>query len=567
MDAEQIDGNAIQVKQFREILIWPLQIESPRHCAPAQNGSENWYLECVRHFESACGWQETDLIDRETARSKITQYAEFVYFHPFVQRFLYNTDQKDCPKKTERIPGLHVFRRGDIKKVGIKLNPVSLDLELDVDRVHLYLFEMGVALLVVEISYDADHDPSAPLSLSQAHNILDSFRRVYPPYWESGHPGHCPDEVTWILDTGERASANYQEMNCLIHFVTDTLAPPVSAHWQYLLEPMVPFRSINSRARYCYRQIGDERIPLMAYVAIDDPRSITGGDWVRLAFADDCGDSRAFPYSPDFLRDFEGRHCYDRYWYNPPGGRIRTGYEWMNTRYLCAGYSFVMVGQTGSKFFSDDETGGLAHFRHHYFQMGLIVHFHKAALLVLSNRLSKAVESFSESADLRDLKDFNEQVERILRDFLHFSQRYWFQEISNQTQAIDLFEWWSQHLRVRELFEFVRREARDINDYLDVIEEQRAANTTVRLTVVASSGFIFTLIAGFMGMNIFKETDPLGLWFLAFSLLAFLLVVSTVLISDRLSNLIADLANIQYPPRKRLTNAFRKFFSPKAKNF
>ena len=489
MDTEQSSRDDIKVKKFREILIWPLQIELYQQSDQSQDDLNKWdYKDYVDNIKNSCCWQEIKLVDRGISRSKVTPYAEFVYFHPFVQRFLYNTDRENHNKKI-----IHIFQRNDIKEARVKLNPVNLDINFNVNRVNLYLFEMGVALLVVEISYDAD-DHANSLYLKQVQNILDSFRRAYPPYWEDGYAGHCPDEVTWILDSGIQVNANYQEKDRLINFVMDELAPPVAGHWQYLLKPMVPFRSTNSEARYCYRQVGDERIPFMAYIAIDDPHLITKGDWVRLAFADGSGESNAFPYSPDFLSEFKQHYCYDRYWYSSCNNQDHHKYNWMNTRYLCAGYSFLMVGQDEPKFFINDTTGGLAHFRHHYFQMGLIVHFHKAALLVLSDRLSKAVDSFSESTDIKDLKDFNDQVERILRDFLHFSQRYWFQEISNQTQAIELFEWWGQHLKTRELFEFVRREAHDINGYLDMTEQQKTSNTTLRLTVVASFGFIFALI-------------------------------------------------------------------------
>lgn len=546
-----------KIKKFREILIWPLQVESHQQTTESQGGSDKSYFGCIHYFKSSCCWQETDLVDYGSARSKITPYSEFVYFHPFVQRFLYNSDRKDRSNEKGHFPNLHLFRRRDVNKVRIQL--AELDITLDVERVHLYFFEMGIAILVVEISYDA-HDGNGQggrqsLYLKQLQNILDSFRRAYPPYWDkNGHPGHCPDEITWVLDSGERVNSNYGEQDRFIGFFREALAPPVADHWQYLLKPLVPFRATNPDARYCYRQIGDERIPLMAYLAVDDPHSIAQGDLMRLAFADGSDRSAAFPYAPDFLDDFQQRYCYDRYWHRPAGVRDRKRYAWMCTRFFCAGYAFVMLGKDEPDFFTDCEVGALAHFRHHYFQMGLIVHFHKAALLSLSERLSKAVDSFSDSTDVRDLKDFHDQVERILRDFLHFSQRYWFQAISNQTQAIELFEWWSQHLKNRELFEFVRREVQDINGYLDVAEQQKASSTTVRLTVVASSGFIFTLIASFMGMNIITDKDY-G-WLIGFTIISFLIVLLTVLFSDRLSSYIEELSNIKSPRRKKLIHAF-----------
>ena len=66
-----------------------------------------------------------------------------------------------------------------------------------------------------------------------------------------------------------------------------------------------------------------------------------------------------------------------------------------------------------------------------------------------------------------------------------------------------------------------------------------------------------------MGMNIFDEDGSKLLWFIFFAVLSFLLVLSIVLISDRLSNFIGDLANIKYPPMKRVRSAFSTFFNKK----
>src|SRR5712692_184721 len=93
-----------------------------------------------------------------------------------------------------------------------------------------------------------------------------------------------------------------------------------------------------------------------------------------------------------------------------------------------------MIGSAGEPYFIDLEAGLLGHFRHQYFLLGLIAHFHKAALLILSERLSVAVGKL----DLRNessVRSFSRDVRYNLEVFLRFSHRYWFHEISNQPQA------------------------------------------------------------------------------------------------------------------------------------
>lgn len=53
----------------------------------------------------------------------------------------------------------------------------------------------------------------------------------------------------------------------------------------------------------------------------------------------------------------------------------RSGHHFLN-------YGFSGVGCSLDKeYFADAQSGGRAHFRHHYFKLGLIAHFHRASLL------------------------------------------------------------------------------------------------------------------------------------------------------------------------------------------
>jgi len=176
----------------------------------------------------------------------------------------------------------------------------------------------------------------------------------------------------------------------------------------------------------------------------------------------------------------------------------------MTTRYLCCGYAFTMIGKEKNNcgernFFIDEKIGALSHFQHHYFQMGLIAHFHKAALLMLWEDLAEAVAKFSKDSQSR--QQFRDEVREILERLLHFTHRYWFTEVSNQVQAKELFDRWSNHLGSRELFERVMKEAKDAHQYWDMEEQRSQTETTTRLTVVATVGLVVGLALGLLGMN------------------------------------------------------------------
>jgi hypothetical protein len=498
------------IRQFRQILFWPLEIRS---ADGALDRSSQDRLETLLETDGV--WQrERDSLNRGLSPRQQDAYAEFVYFHPFVRRFLYGEGQDEAP--------IRLYRREDVRgaKVRLALQDSSepqpreriFDVGLDVHRIHLYLFDRGAALLTVEVQARqvTEQDGGKPvprkLTLDLVEEFLDCFRRVYPPYWETkdDKAGHCPLAVEWIAHA-PIAKSNYRNPKVFWRFAIENKVPYLARHWRHLMKPLHPFLSAPLvKGRFYYRQIEDERIPFMAYLSLDDPAQLTRGDFVRLCFADDSGDPKRLPYAYGFLQDFEAKCCYDRYW-DPKMRYVDCGPSpppnWLTTRYLCSGYGFIMVGKEDPGFYSDGRNGALAHFRRHYFQMGLIAHFHRAALLLFSDALSEAVAN---RAGKRK-RDFYDDVNRILKDFLDFTHRYWFREISNQLQARELFSLWTRNLETHALFEQVRQEAQDAKNFLDMEEQNRQTETTVTLTVVATVGLAAGLIGTWLAIPDLKN--------------------------------------------------------------
>lgn len=516
----------LTIKQFRQILFWPLEI---------RRGNDLPIPEDLEFFLTGCWtWKAVpDLLKRGITFEDREAYAELVYFHPFVQRFLYGQPSDPSPIK--------LYSRPDIGGAKVRLNwwdhnqhrDVSYEIKLDVHRVHLYLFDRGVALLAVEVEavrvYDLTlNDLKQPIDLflELVEEFLDRFRRAYPPYWETSDlkPGHFPAKVEWLDQKGQVMSWPEPhspedlpdaalEHGQFSELVLKRGVPVPARHWAQILEPLSAW-NCGAGNQFSYRQIEDERIPFMAYLSLDNPERLTRGDFIRLAFADGRGSSDSLPYAHGFLQDFEKNHCYDRYW-DPFPSWNRRG-SWMTTRYLCSGYGFVMVGKDdrthSSPFFTDEENGALAHFRRHYFQMGLIAHFHRAALLAFSDALSQAVAE--RDAKRQTPEQFHETINKVLDGLLSFTHRYWFREVSNQLQARELFTLWTRNLETAALFEQVRQEAQDAKNFLDMEEQRRQTETGVklsesgvalsrsamRLSVVATFGLAAGLISSFLAI-------------------------------------------------------------------
>ncbi len=303
----------------------------------------------------------------------------------------------------------------------------------------------------------------------------------------------------------------------------------------------------DERGPIRYRQVEYYRMPVMGFLAMDDVRALSRGDFIRLGLVTAASADEALPYSDRHVTSFEESYCYDRYWSDQAGGP--------STRFLCCGHALVAVGDANSRLFTDRETGVLSQFRHQYFLLFLIAHFHKAALLMLSDRLVDALNRL-EVHNAESVKRFKREIRQNFEIFLRFTHRYWFHELSDQAQAKALFALCSRHLGTDALFEEVKDEIQDMSDYLDSDSLRRQANTVVRLTVVTTFGLIGTLTTGFLGMNLIGAADdPLPqrvLLFVLFLVPAIWLIVYFVVRSKRLSDFLEALSDERLPARAKL---------------
>ena len=270
-------------------------------------------------------------------------------------------------------------------------------LKLAVERVNLYLFRTGAAILVVEVLLD--HPATGQRwRLSDVQDFHEQFRRAYIPF-ANKHGNPVPDmvvcRVTWHrADDARSFEITADTLKGMIgQYLKPTerdpptrlkrRSPPLFEHWQWLLENALPLanarREVDGAA---WHHVVDERMPTIATISVTPPadsalnklhyfNATHQGDLIRLCFADAAG-SDLFPYDRDSLRDFDKDHTY-------------RAFHHQGTLFMISGYAFVAYGADG--FF--DEVVAPIHMRRHYFQIGLLAHLELASLLSFSSRISR----------------------------------------------------------------------------------------------------------------------------------------------------------------------------------
>ena len=218
-------------------------------------------------------------------------------------------------------------------------------------------------------------------------------------------------------------------------------------------------------------------MPLLAYLAMDDARALTRADFVRLGLVTGAGAvaTRCRTRSATCANSRSATASTSSGTTSAAAARARAS---------CRAATRSRWSATPrDPFFVDRDGGLLGQFRHQYFLLFLIPHFHKAALLMLSDRMVDALNRL----DIRDadsVKRFKRTIRQLLEIFLRFTHRYWFHEVSDQPQAKELYRMTANFLGTDRLYDEMREEIEDMSDYLEADTLRRQANTVVRLTVV-----------------------------------------------------------------------------------
>ena len=552
-----VAADQIDITLFREIILLPFTID-PVDPSDLGLADGRCRMEAAQKILETDGpWKRVEnrachlpedrrVATGETAQQRAKRlrsaYEEFVYFEPYVQQFLYGRPRrpgdKDQDKDKDKDKGpIALFAREDVDQLDVdfkrdeyKPEPSNENTDVvrrytfAVDRCNLYLFETGNAMLALEVRYQgvapvgsldgapaSIRDNAGRMTLADCQTILENLRRVFPPYFtemkaEVGNaaapldPFYFARRFAWrnAGDGTGKASTEPVQAKEQIEQVFGRAgaergadadrprAAPMFEPWRWLLQPLVIEGGEGGAADHRVRlaQIGDDRAFVMAQIGVCNTFDIRDSDWVRLCYCD--GPGLRYPYAKGFLRGFVRNNCYDRFF------DASKKESWQATRYLICNFAFVMVGNC----LPEDEKRDdwfrhlfSRHFRRHYFQIVMITLLHKVALLSLSERLAEAL----------DRADFGSEAETVHRQILNFTHRYWFEEISAQIQAHELFTMLRGHLRTREMNVQLGQEVREATGRLAGIRQDR-------LNQVAGIGLGAAVFVGIFGMNVFNES-------------------------------------------------------------
>ena len=446
-----------------------------------------------------------DHISKKTKEAPDTSH----YFHPYVQNFWFEHKNRDESK-------VRRFRHKFLHSLSIMPLHSKQKVKFEAACDLLY-FQPDSIILALHVK------SCETLSYALMLDCLNELRRLYPSSFMINKEekrevsGNFPEEVE-LFDSHKRSlvkstkDAFIENAHLPDKLKNREYGKPWAAHWRYLLQPIITFE--NNKSKYKGIQSGDDRAMVATLTQLDfssiqiasneptSPHPITHlneAAMTRLCFIDPGKFVDESPYSKSFLQQkgkdadgqslFEKRYYYDRFWFKNGESALKP------SRIMNCGYAFTWLGLLDDhSFFANEDNGAPKIFRSNYITMAMIAHFQQAKLLSLMKELSETIQGPSWD---------EKKLQQCQKHFIDFTQTYWFSEITNQEQGLELYAIWRRELRLDIIYKEVRDQLQDVMTQVQAQQSDELNRNIMFLTFASIFLTIISISLGLLGINTF----------------------------------------------------------------
>jgi len=417
-------------------------------------------------------------------------YNEWNYFHPFVRSMLFSGANS----------GMKYLSRVDYTQFCVQYieagKPVHIDMKVQSIDLHLYENQIGLLTITTE------KEPGAEYSFDQLLRYNDLARRVSPQFLEDTGSSDFATATKEALVVPSCVTLNgpsvkpLQELFEVKEIRFGKNIPYLSRIIKGLLSPLSLKGSEESLAgavSVFFEPYTDDRMFVISYLADADLsgtlRKLTYGgyhyqnsaDWYRFMFVDG-GSAGVANYT--MRRELIAKHTYARW-------------AMYGTLYGMTRYSFVALCE-GSP--STDKVVYIP-MKGCYYQIALVVLFQRAMLLHFSERVRTVIDDYRKAKSKRELNECVLDAKSLQLDFISYTTKYSFSEVSPQEQGIEMYNQWTKSIELDELYHEVKEEIDQLSNFVQT-ELTHETDSSVRdLTLVM---FVLTMWLVLFGDFLFE---------------------------------------------------------------
>jgi len=412
-------------------------------------------------------------------------YQDMVFFHPYVRRVFFDIGEvTDRSEERDALVCCYSIPVPEDRKLWFCAEDVcGRTASVQITDLRLFLFANGVGILSIGVE-------AFNLTASDALWINESFRKVYPSSGRQIREARIPSRMQLLVEHHDGSRVVIAEelfrRGAMVGYL-----PPLA-------------RTITSLLYFCdyalqeFEPVLDERMVVNTYACLD-PESVPR-DFVkskeyrvflsRLLYVDPAGDD--FRYNRDFIRKQLARNLYTRW--------AHSGTYYGYTSYSLA---TTTLGESDCDMHTLRE-GFLIHrmFRTRYYLMALIALFYRATLLEFAERTALISKRIYRDWEDGKLSKGNVRIASDLRaEFLHFSNYWYFDELSNKEEEFEHFDLHCRALRVQSTKNDIDSEIEKLNILLQSYASSRNTEAVNRLAILSLFVGAGAILTGYFGMN------------------------------------------------------------------
>jgi hypothetical protein len=422
-------------------------------------------------------------------------YQDMVFFHPFVRRVFFDTGDSFAAESGEKENMLRCYQipLTHLEETGRKLIFEASDARgrsaaVRVSDLRLFLFANGIGILGIGV--EAEHLP-----VSQALWINEMMRKVYPSSGRQIREGRTPDRLALKLSGGgeDQILAEETFTDCTLR----AFLPPLSATITRLLY----FLDYSGQE---YEPVLDERMIVYTYLSIDPstvPPDFAQSEeysalMARLLYVDRWG---------------PGYRCEKEFTLSEMSRQVYRRWAQEGTLYGFTSYSSATLVM-GRKDCGEHQVseGYLVHrmFMSRYYLTTVVALFYRATLLDFSERTALISRTlYKRFGSAKVVESDLHLVGRLMSDFNHFTNYWYFSELANKDEEIDHFQKQCSEFRLSAMKEEIEEEVGKLSLYLERVYQLRATDSINRLAMLSMILGGGAMVTGYFGMNFGAEFE------------------------------------------------------------
>lgn len=430
-------------------------------------------------------------IDNDTEK-----YNEYTYFHSFVRKAMFYTEDKDFLRYYELDAPNGEYNIEYLKQNESTKEFETITLQLSLDSICVHTYDIGVGVISFNLTNYKYQNQESILAINEFG------RRLYPQFMTDKNRLGAKEVFLANRIYGNIGTLEFDEDFTAYQNpidVDNTFLPPdhIKKVFGYMGQEQlgdmdnkfVFTKQYEKKDTIRIRQVTDDRMFFLSYYqngALVDSLAERNQDnefnyllnnfWYSYVY----GDKDSPTIKNDIFQKIQiEKHSYTR-WID---AQRMSGYN--GTIYGITRDSFVAIG--GSKIFG-------SHMQTMYYQMAILCLVQRAGIL----RFSWEVSQITNQIFSNKKANSDNAIKDLYENYIRFINQIYFREVSPQIQGIELYTIFQEAMNLDKDVKDLDGEMQEIFNYLSVREQ-------TKLGKVANLFLPAALLTGFLGMNTFGE--------------------------------------------------------------